>query len=236
MLLRSLTPDKEPENQQSGNEGSHQQPRTESWLTTHRGETGETINPTKGGTQCVAITENLKPTTDIRFALSERLYPGDMSALRQQLRDLDDRVVEIMGRIGLPFLRVGIGLIFIWFGVLKPLGLSPAAELLAKTVYWWTPEIVVPALGWWEVAIGVTFLIPQLTRVAIFLLAVQMPGTFLPLVLLPEVCFTVFPWGLTLEGQYIVKNLVIIGAALVIGSTVETRRRLRTQAIPVVSA
>jgi hypothetical protein len=64
-----------------------------------------------------------------------------------------------------------------------------------------------------------------------------MPGTFLPLVLLPEVCFTVIPWGLTLEGQYIVKNLVIIGAALVIGSTVEGRRRAKaaTAAIPVVT-
>lgn len=156
--------------------------------------------------------------------------------LRAQARALDDTIVELMGRIGMPFLRIGIGVIFIWFGVLKPLGLSPAAELLANTVYWWTPEIVVPAIGWWEVAIGITFLIPQLTRVAIFLLAVQMPGTFLPLVLLPEVCFTVIPWGLTLEGQYIVKNLVIIGAALVIGSTIETKRRLKTQAIPVVKA
>jgi uncharacterized membrane protein YkgB len=154
--------------------------------------------------------------------------------LRSQARALDDTIVELMGRIGMPFLRIGIGVIFIWFGLLKPLGLSPAAELLANTVYWWTPEIVVPAIGWWEVAIGITFLIPQLTRVAIFLLAIQMPGTFLPLVLLPEVCFTVIPWGLTLEGQYIVKNLVIIGAALVIGSTIETKRRLKTQAIPVV--
>ena len=47
-----------------------------------------------------------------------------------------------------------------------------------------------------------------------------MPGTFLPLILLPEVCFSNFPFGLTLEGQYIVKNLIIISAALVVGSTV----------------
>ena len=47
-----------------------------------------------------------------------------------------------------------------------------------------------------------------------------MPGTFLPLVLLPEICFTNFPFGLTLEGQYIIKNLIIISAGLVIGGTV----------------
>ena len=58
-----------------------------------------------------------------------------------------------------------------------------------------------------------------LIRVSIFLLFIQMPGTFLPLVLLPELFFTKFPFGLTLEVQYIVKNLIIISSALVIGGT-----------------
>lgn len=136
----------------------------------------------------------------------------------------DRWLIGFMARIGEPFLRLAIGIVFIWFGALKTIGdLSPAYDLVAATVYWLTPEIIVPLLGLWEVAIGVTFLFAPLTRVAIFLLVLQMPGTFLPLVLLPEVCFTVFPFGLTLEGQYIVKNLVIIGSALVIGSRLTAR-------------
>ena len=147
-----------------------------------------------------------------------------MASVKELVRAVDLFVIRFMDVVGIPFLRVGVGVVFIWFGALKPLGLSPAEELLAATVYWWTPEIVVPAIGYWEVLIGVAFLIPSMTRVAIFLLAPQMAGTFLPLVLLPEVVWTSFPLGLTLEGQYIIKNLVVIGAALVIGSRVEALR------------
>lgn len=137
----------------------------------------------------------------------------------------DNFLVSLSGKIGMPFLRASIGIVFIWFGALKTVGdLSPAYDLVAATVYWFTPEIIVPILGWWEIAIGVCFLIPALTRIGLLLLALQMPGTFLPLILLPEACFTVFPLGLTLEGQYIVKNLVIIGAALVIGAGLTVKR------------
>ena len=77
-------------------------------------------------------------------------------------------------------------------------------------------------IGWWEVAIGVAFLFKQTTRIAIGLMAMQMAGTFMPLVLLPEVTFQPgrIPYGPTMEGQYIIKNLLIISAALVIGGTV----------------
>lgn len=139
--------------------------------------------------------------------------------VNKQVGRFDRFFIDFSNKFGVPFLRFSIGIIFIWFGVLKTIGeLSPAFDLVAATVYWLTPEIIVPLLGLWEVGIGVCFLIPPLTRLGLFLLALQMPGTFLPLVLLPEVCFTIFPFGLTLEGQYIVKNLVIIGSALVIGS------------------
>ena len=135
--------------------------------------------------------------------------------------DLDIFVTEFMSKWGVTLLRYSLGVIYIWFGALKPLGLSPAQELVENTVYWFeNPKTFVPILGIWEVVIGITMIIKPLIRVSIILLFIQMPGTFLPLVLFPEVCFTSFPLGLTLEGQYIVKNLIIISAALVVGSTV----------------
>lgn len=128
-----------------------------------------------------------------------------------------------MDRYGLFLLRISLAVIFIWFGLLKPLGISPAEEMVKKTVYWFSPELFVPILGIWEVLIGVFLLFRPLIRGALFLLFLQMPGTMLPLVLLPGACFTQFPIGLTLEGQYIIKNLVLISAAIVVGGTVRLR-------------
>ena len=136
------------------------------------------------------------------------------------LDDLDRYIAGWMERYGHMLLRFSLAVVFIWFGALKPFGLSPAQELVSRTVFWFPPEIFVPILGWWEVAIGVGLLYRPLLRLALLLLFLQMPGTALPLVLLPEVCFTDFPFGLTLEGQYIIKNLILISAALVIGGTV----------------
>ncbi len=134
------------------------------------------------------------------------------------IKELDRALIETLNRISLPVLRISLGIIFIWFGALKPLGNSPANDVITKTVYWFDPDIFIPILGVWEIAIGLCLLYSPFIRAGLFLLALQMPGTFLPLVLLPEVCFVNFPFDLTLEGQYIIKNLVLIGAAIVVGS------------------
>ena len=146
--------------------------------------------------------------------------PYDTARLERRLDSLDTAIAGWMDRWGLRLLRYAIGVVFVWFGALKPLGLSPAADLVANTVYVVPPELFVPILGVWEVLIGLCLLYRPLIRLGIFLLFLQMPGTFLPLVLLPEVTFAQFPHALTLEGQYIVKNLVMIGAALAVGATV----------------
>lgn len=145
-----------------------------------------------------------------------------------QLSSLDrfDRSVSgFMARWGVPALRISLAVVFIWFGILKPLGISAAEPLLLATVKWLPflePRQWLIVIGWWEVTIGVAFLFRPGIRIAIALLAMQMVGTFMPLVLLPEVTFQPgrFPFGPTMEGQYIVKNLLIISAALVVGGTV----------------
>ena len=142
---------------------------------------------------------------------------------------IDLRITRWMARYSLGILRFGLGIIFIWFGALKLFpGLSPAEELVRNTIYFFDPDFFLPILAIWEVLIGLGFLIGLFTnkfqRITILLLFLQMPGTALPLVLRPEVCWVNFPFVLTLEGQYIIKNLVIIGSALVLGATVRGGR------------
>lgn len=138
---------------------------------------------------------------------------------------IDYAIASIMNRWGITALRISLGIIFIWFGILKPLGLSPAIPLVEATVGWlpfFSPGEWVSLIGWWEVVIGVSFLFKKTLRLAIALLFLQMVGTFMPLVLITGVTFQAghFFYAPTMEGQYIIKNLLIISAALVIGGTV----------------
>lgn len=137
---------------------------------------------------------------------------------------LDRLITALMRRWGVRLLRWSLAVVFVWFGVLKPLGLSPAEPVVLKTVAWMpvlTADQWLSVIGWWEVAIGITFLFRRTLRLAIALLLVQMIGTFLPLAILPEITFQPgrFPYAPTLEGQYIIKNLLIISGALAIGGT-----------------
>ena len=134
----------------------------------------------------------------------------------------DTLIASWMSKHGVRLLRICLGIVFIWFGLLKPLGMSPETALIERTVYWLNPKAFLPLLGAWEVLIGVCLLYRPFLRCAGLMLLILMPGTLLPLILLPEVCFTRFPFGLTLEGQYIVKNLILMTAALVVGGTVQS--------------
>src|SRR5262245_39777027 len=136
------------------------------------------------------------------------------------LSEIELRLGAWMEKHGLLLLRIGMGIVFLWFGALKLLGMSPAAELVANTTSWIPIPGFTYVLSVWEMAIGICFMYTPLLRVALILLFLHMPGTFLPIVILPGAVFREFPFVLTLEGQYIVKNLVLIAAAIVIGGKV----------------
>lgn len=123
-------------------------------------------------------------------------------------------------------LTYAVGIIYFWYGMLKVIGISPAEELVIRATDWVFSHEFVIFLGFWEMAIGICLFIPYLRRLGVWLLFLQFPGTFLPLFTNPEDCFTVIPFGLTLEGQYIFKNFVMISAGLAIISHMHKKEEL----------
>lgn len=124
-------------------------------------------------------------------------------------------------------LRVALAATFIWFGALKIFGVSPVADLVAQTVYWVSPKFFVSFLGVWEVVIGLGLLFAVALRFVLFLFVLQMAGTFLVLVLRPEVAFqSGNPLLLTVTGEFVIKNLVLIAAGMVIGTTVRRNQKI----------
>jgi len=117
-------------------------------------------------------------------------------------------------------IRLPLFIIFFWFGLLKVIELSPARQLIIDTVFWMpilSAETWVVVIGYWEMFIAIFFLTKRTTFLAMILLFLQMSGTFMPLILLPDITFqSSNPLLPTLEGQYIIKNIIIITAALVI--------------------
>jgi uncharacterized membrane protein YphA (DoxX/SURF4 family) len=151
-----------------------------------------------------------------------------MASLSTTFYRMDNTLTAWMARNGVQLLRLSLGMIFLWFGVLKFFsGLSPAKTLAGDTIALLSfgllpPKTAVLILAVWESLIGVGLLTGFLLRGTLFLLWLQMLGAMTPL--FPEICFISFPLVPTLEGQYIIKNLVLISAGIVIGATVRGGR------------
>ncbi len=143
---------------------------------------------------------------------------------------LDRRITRWMAKNGVTILRISVGIVFFWFGVLKFVpGLSPADELATRTIATLSfnligPEISRPVLALWECLIGLGLITGWYMRGILLLLFLQMLGTVTPLFLFPAETWSVFPIVPTLEGQYIIKNIVLVSAGLVIGATVRGGR------------
>lgn len=137
---------------------------------------------------------------------------------------IDQRVTGFLRKWSIPALRISVAIVFIWFGALKVFDVTPVTDLVGNTVYWVDPDWFVPALGVVEVIVGFGLLFRVALRSMLALFALQMVGTFLVLIVLPEVSFQDGNiLKLTVEGEFVVKNLVLLSAGLVVGATVRPR-------------
>jgi uncharacterized membrane protein YkgB len=136
---------------------------------------------------------------------------------KEQIVDVDRRIIAWMWRHGHYLDRWAIGLVFIWFGMLKVFEFTSATSIIAETVYIGDPASTVRVLGLWEAVIGLCLLVLPLARVAIALLVIRLPGTLLALFVKADVCWTDTALVPTIQGQYLIKDSILFTAALVIG-------------------
>jgi uncharacterized membrane protein YphA (DoxX/SURF4 family) len=136
---------------------------------------------------------------------------------------IDQKIVAWFKKVAEPSARIALFVIFFWFGALKIVGASPAEtlvqQLFSRTIPFIPFNIFYICFAIYECLIGVLFLFPKMTRLVILFLAFHMIATFLPLILLPQVAWSGFLVP-TLEGQYIIKNLVIIALAMGIAADI----------------
>lgn len=148
-----------------------------------------------------------------------------MKTTKNIIRQTELVLIEWMDKNGISLLRFSMGVVFFWFGVLKFFsGLSPAQDLAQRTIELLTfglvtGQVSIILLALWEVIIGLGFLTGKYIKFTLYLLFAQMAGTFTPVFLFSEEVFTAIPYAPTIEGQYIIKNIVLVCAGFVIGGS-----------------
>lgn len=146
--------------------------------------------------------------------------------MRRWTRVIDRLLISEMHHWGIPLLRLALGIVFLWFGGLKLAGVSPVVGLIAQTYSFFPQPIFIKILGLWEVIIGFGLILRLGLRLTLVLLWLQLAGTFLAVALAPGMFYSAGnPLLLTLEGEFIAKNLVLIAASLVVGGFEIARRR-----------
>lgn len=139
----------------------------------------------------------------------------------KQLDKLDQTMASISADTAIPLLRISLGVIYVWFGALKIAGVSPVADFVGRTIPFLPQQWVLRFLGLWEVAIGLALLFRVALRPTLLLFAVQLAGTFATFLIQPKRMMQQGnPLLPTVEGEFVLKNIVLLAAGLAVGSTV----------------
>lgn len=146
--------------------------------------------------------------------------------IRRTALSVDGRFETFKSRYALGCLRYSLAVVFFWFGIIKPLGMTPATMLVGETLSA-TPilrtfvpfSVFMPVLGWWEAFVGLALLSRRTIKLAVACMMIQMGATFVPLLVVPEVTFHARPFVPTTPGFYVIKNFVLLSGGLVVASS-----------------
>ena len=186
----------------------------------------------------------IKPFTDIEkenaatFDTSQRILQREMSTplVQSRFSDLDGLFTSLLRRGSIPALRLTLGVVFVWFGVLKLLGVSPVLSLVEQTYSFLPLRAFFLLLSIWEMGIGCGLIFKRALRVTLVLLCIHLTGTFIALLQAPSLFFLHNnPLWLTAEGEFVIKNLVLVAAGLVIAGH-EVKPRINTRRMRMVQS
>ncbi len=146
-----------------------------------------------------------------------------MQRTLERADEMDRRVIRFMDKSAIPLLRISLAITYLWFGSLKIIGKSPISGLVSRTIFFIPGRLVVPFLGFWEVAVGLGLLLRFPLRLTLFAFFAQIAGTFMVLFVRPREAFQKGnPLLLTNTGEFVIKNLVLASAGLAVGSKAES--------------
>jgi uncharacterized membrane protein YkgB len=144
-----------------------------------------------------------------------------VASVQNKLRGADRRLQSWFESHGVTVLRYSLAMVFFWFGIVKPFGVSPADPVVEAGIFFLPFEIFFPILGWWEALVGLGLLFKRTVRFAVYLMVFQMLGTMIPLITAPAMTFTSMPFIPSEVGAYIIKNWVLLSGGLVVLAMME---------------
>jgi putative oxidoreductase len=169
------------------------------------------------------LTSTNRTVIPIRRPLDSMVNDSFSSLLFQ----LDQLLLDTLRRWSITALRLALGSVFLWFGALKVFGSSPVASLIQETYTFMPISIFMLILGVWEMIIGIGIILKRALRFVLILLGIHLIGTFTAIGFNPGIFFVQgIPFCLTVDGEFVIKNVVLMTAALVIaGYEVKPLRR-----------
>lgn len=156
---------------------------------------------------------------------------GIFRRMTRAYRLVEVRVSEELRRVSLSLLRGAFGVVFVWFGALKILGVTPIGDFLAGTLPWFDRAWLIPAIGVFEVLIGLGMILDRFLVLVCVVLIGHLLGTFLSLVMQSDLTFQHGnPLLLATDGEFVVKNVVLIAGALVLAARFDRQRAVAVPA------